>query len=99
MKVRIRFGQGRKVQKSFHKRQGTALAAALLAPVCVVAWVLAGWRIGADLGVTGGFAISAGLLSHWQVLIGFALLLQFLLFWLNRYNRSGATRSRSSRPE
>jgi ABC-type nickel/cobalt efflux system permease component RcnA len=95
MKVTIRFGQGRKVQKSFRKKQKAALAvAALLAPICVVAWVLAIWRIGADLGVTGGFAISSGLFSHWQVLIGFALLLQFAFVWLNRYGRSGARGSR-----
>jgi ABC-type amino acid transport system permease subunit len=89
MIVRIRFDQGRKVQKKTGKQRSVALAAAaLLAPVCVVAWVVAFWRVGADLGVTGGFAISSGLFSHWQVLVAVALLFQLAYIGLSRYGRS-----------
>ena len=31
------------------------------------------WRIGTDLGWTGDFVFSDGLLSHWQVWIGAAI--------------------------
>ena len=88
MIVKIRFGRGRKVQRTPGKKQKVALAAAaLLAPVCLVAWVVALWRIGADLGITESFAISSGLLSHWQVLVAVALLFQFAFVGLNRYGR------------
>ncbi len=91
MIVRLRFGRGRRVQKGSGKKQRFALAAAsLLAPVCVVAWVLSLWRIGADLGFTGDFAISSGLLSHWQVLVALALLFQFSFIYLNRYGRASS---------
>jgi hypothetical protein len=52
------------------------LLAALLSPASVVALVLAFWRLGADLGWTGQFAISAGLFSHWQVWMALAVGLQ-----------------------
>jgi hypothetical protein len=88
MVVKIRFGRGRRVQKSSGKKQRVALAAAaLLVPVCVVTWVLSAWRIGSDLGLTGGFAVSSGLLSHWQVLVALALVCQIAVVSLNRYGR------------
>ena len=52
------------------------LLAALLSPASVVAVVLAFWRLGADLGWTGHFAISTGLFSHWQVWMALAVGLQ-----------------------
>ncbi len=63
-------------------------AAALLTPVCVIAWMFTAWRIGADLDITSGFAISSGLLSHWQVWVAIAISLQFLVFSLNRFGRT-----------
>jgi hypothetical protein len=90
MIARIRLKGGRRVQKTTGKRQKVALAvAALLVPVCVVAWMLTLWRIGADLGITGGFGISSGILSHWQVWVGIASVLQVAVIALNRYGRSG----------
>jgi hypothetical protein len=52
------------------------LLAAFLSPASVVALVLAFWRLGADLGWTGQFAISTGLFSHWQVWMALAVGLQ-----------------------
>jgi hypothetical protein len=48
----------------------------LLTPVALVAYVLAGWRLGADLNWTGAFFISKGLLSHWQVWLALAIATQ-----------------------
>ncbi len=41
-----------------------------------VAYVLAAWRLGADLEWTGQFFVSNGVLSHWQVWLAAAFLLQ-----------------------
>ena len=48
----------------------------LLTPVALVAYVLAGWRLGADLNWTGAFFISKGLFSHWQVWLAIAIATQ-----------------------
>jgi hypothetical protein len=45
----------------------------LLKPVALLAYVLAGWRLGADMNWTGEFFISKGLLSHWQVWLALAI--------------------------
>jgi hypothetical protein len=50
-----------------------------------MAWVLAGWRIAADLKWTGAFAITNGMFSHWQVWIAAAIAVQFAAFLLHRY--------------
>ncbi len=62
--------------------------AALLNPAALMAFVLAFWRIAADLKWTSNFAISSGLFSHWQVWMGGAALLQFCSYALNRYGKS-----------
>ena len=53
----------------------------------LAALVLAIWRLGADLNLTGSFAIPSGLFSHWQVWMGAAVLLQVCSLALNRYGR------------
>jgi hypothetical protein len=89
MIVRIRFSNGSKVHRKNRKNQHLALGlAALLTPVAVMAIVLALWRLSADLRATGGFPISAGLFSHWQVWLTGAALLQFLAIILNRYGNA-----------
>ena len=47
--------------------EATRLIAAFLTPASLTAASMALWRLGADLGWTGAFAISNGLFSHWQV--------------------------------
>ena len=51
------------------------LVSALLTPIAMMAFVLAAWRLGSDLGWTGEFAISHGFFSHWLVwmAIGFGV--------------------------
>jgi hypothetical protein len=52
-----------------------------------MALALGTWRMGTDLGITGEFAISRGLFSHWQVWFALAGLLQTGASVLNRYGR------------
>jgi hypothetical protein len=88
MVVRIRFGRGRQVQRSKGKNRRLALAlSSLLTPGAVMASALGVWRLAADMRWTGEFGIATGLFSHWQVWLGFATLLQYVAWILNRYGR------------
>ncbi len=44
----------------------------MLTPACAIAYALALWRIGEDMGWARDFAIRQGLFSHWQVWFGLA---------------------------
>ena len=91
MIVRIRFKSGPFIRRQGTKNQRFALAmAALLVPATLSAWVLALWRMAADLRFAGDFAISHGLFSHWQVWLGIALLLNAGVVALNRYGHRPA---------
>ena len=48
------------------------ILASLMAPVTVVAYVMAFWRFAADMNWTGEFFVSSGLLSKWQVWLAVA---------------------------
>lgn len=86
MRIRIRIGQGPRIQNKVGKNRHLAIgAAALLTPASVMAAILGVWRICADIGLTGEFAISTGLFSHWQVWLGIAAALQLLSLALGRY--------------
>ncbi|MEO8126884.1 MAG: hypothetical protein ABJF23_14710 [Bryobacteraceae bacterium] len=61
--------------------------AALLGPASVMAFVLGGWRLGADLNLTGQFAISQGIFSHWQVWFAVGAAMQLVSTALTRYAR------------
>lgn len=54
-----------------------------------VALLAALWRLGADLNWTSRFAFSQGLLSHWQIWLALAVLLQVAAAILQRYSRGG----------
>jgi hypothetical protein len=98
MVVRIRLGKGRKpVLKKARRRRIALGVAALLTPAALMALVLAVWRLGADLRLTGSFAIPSGLFSHWQVWMGTAALLQFCSFALNRYGRDTTSARQATR--
>ena len=89
MKVRFRFGAGRRVSRRRGKnRRLASSAAALLVPIALMAYVLGFWRLASDLGLAGEFAIE-GVFSHWQLWIAAALGLTFAASALNRYGRSG----------
>ena len=65
------------------------LAGSLFTPAAAAAWVLALWRIAADLNWANGFAIPTGLFSHWQVWLAAGLLLQLCSRILYRYGKGG----------
>ncbi len=89
MLVKIRLRSGR-VQQQTRKSKHVALAlASLLIPAAVMAYVLAGWRVAADLNLTSQFPITDGLFSHWQVWGAGAAVLNALAILLNRYGKSG----------
>lgn len=93
MQVRIRLRLSRSGRAGRDWRQQAALfGGALLTPAAVVALALACWRLGADLRLTGRFAISEGLFSHWQVWLGVAVVLQAAASWLGRYGRRSTRR-------
>jgi hypothetical protein len=89
MVVRIRFGKGPKVMRKRRKNRRVALAfAAMLTPAAVMAAALAVWGLAAGPNWTSNFAIRTGLLSHWQVWLAFAAVLQAGSHFLNRYGRA-----------
>ena len=94
MVVRIRFGEPPKpeVKRAQNRRRAQGVAA-LLTPAALMSCLLALWRIGADLNLTGSFAIPSGLFSHWQVWLAAAALLQLCSYALNRYGRSNSAAS------
>lgn len=93
MIVRIRLREGPRVRKTKGKNRGLALAfAALLAPVTLGCYLLASWRLGADMGLFGGFAITVGILSHWQVWTAIAVTLHTVTLILTRYGNDGEFR-------
>ncbi len=97
MTVRIKLNVGPRIKKINGKNRNAALAiAALVTPATLLAFVLAFWRMTADLGFTSAFPITTGLLSHWQVWLAIAITAQFVTTTLNRYGRDG--HFRFSRP-
>ncbi len=86
MRVILRLKHGPIIRRKRRKNQQVALAAsALLTPAAVMACALALWRIGADLALTGPFAIPSGVFSHWQVWFALAALLEVCALSLSRY--------------
>jgi hypothetical protein len=90
MRIRLRFGSGARVHYKYGKNRRVALAAAsLLAPAAVGAFLLAIWRLAADMQYAGKFAISGGFFSHWHVWFAIAAALTLICVRLNRYGRGG----------
>ncbi len=64
-----------------------------MASASALALLVALWRLAYDLGLTGRFAISGGVFSHWQVWMALAVALQVLDAMLGRFGSRGtATR-------
>ena len=57
----------------------------LMTPFALTGYVLAFWRLGADMNWLGEFFITKGLLSRWQVLLALAISTQLLANQLNRF--------------
>jgi len=88
MVVRIRMKYENAVRRTVEiNRQAAIVTSSLLTPISLVAWVLGGWRLLADLNLAGEFAISDGLFSHWQVWIALGIILQFAALLLQRVSR------------
>jgi hypothetical protein len=98
MIVKFRLRPAHRVQRKRGKNKHLALAfAALLWPAVFTAYVLGFWGVGADLGLTGGFAFSQGVFSHWQVWLALAVCLNLASIVLNRYGQQpGELRFRES---
>ena len=70
-------------------RMFAPMVSSLLTPFALVGYMLAFWRLGADLNMTGQFFISQGLFSRWQVWLALAIITQLGAKELNRRSRSG----------
>jgi hypothetical protein len=85
MVVRIRLSLGPAARRASGLNRQTALVmSSLMTPVALMAWVLGGWRLAADLKWTGAFVFTDGVFSHWQVWFAAAILVQFAAFLLQR---------------
>src|SRR5689334_17627481 len=88
MVVRVRFGRGPLVTRRKGKNSRIAvLAASLLTLVGICLASFGVWRLCEDLGLASNFVFSAGLLSHWQVWIAAAVVVQYACWRLTRYAR------------
>ena len=85
MIVRIRFSRGGRAGRPFTRRRFAVGVAAMLSPAAALVGVVGLWGVAADLNLAGGFAISGGFFSHWQVWLALAALLQGAASLLNRY--------------
>lgn len=56
----------------------------LMTPVALVGYVLAFWRLGADLNWLGDFFIASGFFSRWQVWLAIAIATHLAANYLNR---------------
>ena len=72
-------------------RKMSAILGAILSPVALIAYVFAIWRVSADIGWSGPFAIASGFFSHWIVWFSIGLALTVGISALKR--RSAATQS------
>jgi hypothetical protein len=99
MQVRVKINYASSLRKAHSFNwQLTRGIAALLGPASVMAFVLGGWRLGADLNLTGQFAISNGLFSHWQVWLAVGAGMQVVSTVLIRYARRRYSRIDAATP-
>ena len=91
MIVRIRFGRppGRGGPRR-GARRAALVASTLLTPAAALALALGCWGLAAQRNWTGGFAISSGVFSHWEVWLAGAAVLEICARLLYRYARKRA---------
>jgi len=86
MVVRIRLGRGAVVSRRAGKNSRIArVSATVLTLASISLGSLGLWRVGSDLGWAGNFVFTSGILSHWQIWIGAAIAVQYLVWQLSRY--------------
>lgn len=94
MVVRIRLGRGAVVSRRAGKNRRIARATAtVLSLVSISLGSFGLWRVGADLGWAGDFVFTTGILSHWQVWIGAAIAVQYLVWQLSQYARRASVQA------
>lgn len=90
MTLRIRFPRGRVVKRRQQQhRELLSAAASLLTPLSVMAYVLAFWRLAADIGLAR--ENPQGVFSHWQLWIAVGVGLQFAARKVGRGEDSSST--------
>jgi hypothetical protein len=88
MVVKVRFGRGPVVTRRKGKNSRIALlAASLLTLIAICLASMGAWRFFEDVDLAGDFVFADGFLSHWQVWIGSAVLVQYTGWRLTRYAR------------
>jgi hypothetical protein len=85
MVAKILFGLDRMMTVEEKTGRIALLSASLLTLVAISCASLGLWRVGTDLDWAGDFVVQDGLLSHWQVWIGFAVAMQYTSWWLARH--------------
>lgn len=98
MVFRVKVRLGRPGDAGRAGRQLASKVAAFMTPAALCALLLASWRLGADLGWTGEFAITTGFFSHWQVWMALSGGLQVCASALNRYATRGRPRATHAAP-
>src|SRR4051812_27677675 len=84
VRLQLRYGQALRKAQYINRLIAVGLAS-LLTPASLMALVLGFWRLGADLNITGAFAISRGIFSHWQVWMALAIVMQAAAIVLGRF--------------
>jgi hypothetical protein len=86
MIVRVKLNYVSSLRKAHNfNRQAALGVAALLTPASLMAFALGGWRLCADLNITGQFAIANGIFSHWQVWLALGAAMQVISTSLYRF--------------
>jgi len=62
-----------------------------MTPATLVMFVMASWRIAADLQLATEFPIDSGIWSHWHIWIACAVISHLTSVILNRYGKTGET--------
>ena len=65
-------------------RKTRVALSAILQPLSLIAYVFASWRLAADIGWSGPFAITTGFFSHWMVWLSIGLALSLSASVLKR---------------
>lgn len=100
MVVKVRFGRGTVVTRRKGKNSRIALlAASLLTLVAICLASMGVWRFCQDVDLAGDFIFADGFLSHWQVWIGSAVLVQYACWRLTRYARRARAHAEVPAPQ
>ena len=86
VRIKLRVGQNFIAPSHLDSKIASGVAS-LLTPAAVLCFVVAVWRVLADVNITEEFAIRAGFLSHWQVWLALGIGIQTASVLLDRYGR------------